>query len=296
MARLFRTLAILTTVANRHLTRGAMLRGALATIVFMSLCAAPRAFATPSTTFWTPMTQDIQPFGVLHLGVDNYFRLKTPVTNTNAAFPTDYTAPTIGILPFRRIQMEAGFDYFASTAHPWLFNAKFGAPEGSFFKNQPALEIGFYDAGKRYNPDPGASRMDFDVVYGVVGKTIPKVGRLSAGPYIGNRATLVSSDGKHENVGFMTAFDHSFVPVTGKDGSVEYSKLVFAADYQSGKNTLGAAGGGLYYYFTSDISLLVGPTFFNDKDLNGSWRLSTQLDINLPKLNPAKVFAKLRRR
>lgn len=31
------------------------------------------AQATTSTTFWTPMTPDIQPFGVLHIGVDNYF-------------------------------------------------------------------------------------------------------------------------------------------------------------------------------------------------------------------------------
>ncbi len=268
----------------------------LIAVLSLSFVAPRAAFATPSTTFWTPMVEDIQPFGVLHLGIDNYFRLNTPVTNSNAAFPTDFTAPTIGVLPFKRIQMEAGFDYFASTPHPWLFNTKIGAPEGAFFKNQPALEIGIYDAGKKFNLNPGESRLDFDVAYGVIGKTIPKLGRLSAGPYIGNRAALVSSDGKHENVGFMTAFDHSFMPVTNKDGSVEYSKVVFAADYQSGKNALGAAGGGLYYYFTGDISLLVGPTFFNDNDLNGSWRLSTQLDINLPKLSPGKIFRRRPRR
>jgi len=32
-----------------------------------------QAFATPSSTFWTPMTLDIQPYGLLHVGVDNYF-------------------------------------------------------------------------------------------------------------------------------------------------------------------------------------------------------------------------------
>ena len=31
------------------------------------------ASATPSTTYWTPATMDIQPFGILHIGVDNYF-------------------------------------------------------------------------------------------------------------------------------------------------------------------------------------------------------------------------------
>lgn len=267
--------------------------GTIAAVVLVSLCATPTTFATPSTTFWTPMVEDIQPYGVLHLGIDNYFRLATPVTNTNAAFPTDFTAPTIGFLPFKKFQGEVGADYFGSTPHPWLFNTKVGVPEGSFSKYQPALEIGVYDLGKKFNLNPGESRLDFDVVYGVVGKTFAKVGRITAGPYIGNHAALISSGGKAENVGFMTAFDHSFLPVTGKDGSLQYSKVVFAADYQSGKNALGAAGGGLYYYFTSDISLLVGPTFFNDKDLNGSWRLSTQLDINLPKLNPKKLFAKL---
>ncbi len=263
----------------------------LATLLILP-AAGQSVFATPSTTFWTPMTQDIQPYGVLHIGVDNYFRLSTPVSNQNSAFPTDFTAPTIGVLPFKRIQMETGFDYFANTPHPWLFNAKIGAPEGAFFKEQPAVEIGVYDLGKNFTLNPGESRLDFDVAYGVVGKTIPKLGRLTAGPYIGNRAALVSSDGKHENVGFMTAFDHSFFPVTGKDGSVEYNKICFAADYQSGKNALGASGAGIYYFFTSDISLLVGPTFFNDKDLNGSWRLSTQLDINLPKLNPARLLGR----
>ena len=31
------------------------------------------ASATPSSTFWTPMSPDLQSVGVLHLGVDNYF-------------------------------------------------------------------------------------------------------------------------------------------------------------------------------------------------------------------------------
>ncbi len=238
------------------------------------------------------MTLDIQSFGIIHLGIDNYFRVKRPLINENTAFFTDFTAPTVGVLPFKKVQMEVGVDYFANAAHPWLGNAKIGSPEGSFFKHQPALEVGIYDAGGKFRAKPGDpnGRLDFDVAYGVVGKTIPKIGRVSAGPYIGNHATLVSSNGKADNIGFMTAFDHAFFPVKAKDGADEYSKVVFAADYQSGKNAVGAAGTGLYYYFTPDISLLVGPTFFNDKLLNGGWRLSTQLDINLPSLS--KLFKK----
>ncbi len=82
----------------------------------------------------------------------------------------------------------------------------------------------------------------------------------------------------------MVAYDRGFHPVKGKSGAVDYNKLVFAADYASGKNILGCGGGGLYYYFTKDIDLLVGPTFFNDQGINGKWKLSVQLDVNLPKL------------
>jgi hypothetical protein len=62
----------------------------------------------------------------------------------------------------------------------------------------------------------------------------------------------------------------------------EYSRLVFAADWASGKNYIGGGGAGLYYYFTKYISLLTGPVFFNDKTINGEWKWTTQLDVNIP--------------
>lgn len=270
---------------------------------WVSLCAllllAPMAFATPSTTFWTPMVMDIQPFAVAHLGIDNYFRPKSSETPGVAPqFATDITLPTIGVLPFKKVQMEAGVDYFATVRHPWLFNAKFGSPEDSFFKGQPALEVGIYDLGNNFsggitpqNPGGTFARVDYDVVYGVIGKSIPKIGRFTAGPYIGNKAAFVSqalavgeAPSAADNVGYMLAFDHSLAPVKDKDGSVLYSRVVLAADYESGHNALGAVGGGVYYYFTPDISLLVGPTVFNDNHINGRWKITTQLDINLPKI------------
>jgi hypothetical protein len=265
-----------------------------------SICAllilAPMAFATPSTTFWTPMVEDIQPFGVAHLGIDNYFRTKS--AGPNLSFPTDFTMPTIGVLPFKKLQMEVGVDYFAGIRHPWLFNAKFGAPEGAFSKNQPALEIGVYDLGENFtdtasplNPTLPA-RVDYDVIYGVIGKTIPMLGRLEVGPYIGNKAAFVSTalaagSNPHavENVGFMIAMDHGLAPVKDNTGAVVYNRVVLAGDYQSGHNALGAGGGGVYYYFTPDISLLVGPMFFADRVVNGRWKITTQLDINLPKIS-----------
>jgi hypothetical protein len=79
----------------------------------------------------------------------------------------------------------------------------------------------------------------------------------------------------------MVAYDRGFMP-TKDAANNEYNKIVFAADYASGKNAVGAGGGGLYYYFTKDISILTGPVWFNEKAINGTWKWTTQIDINFP--------------
>jgi len=99
---------------------------------------------------------------------------------------------------------------------------------------------------------------DYDIVDVLVGKTIPYFGRLFLGYYIGNHATLVNGKGEADNQGAMIAMDHGFWNVKDKNGD-EYSRLVFAADWASGKNYVGGGGPGLYYYFTKNISLLTGP-------------------------------------
>ena len=262
-----------------------------------SLCAllllAPMAFATPSTTFWTPLTIDIQPFAVAHLGIDNYFR-----TKQGDQFVTDLTLPTIGVLPFQKVQMEVGADYFVTLRHPWLFNGKIGTPESSFFKWQPAVEFGAYNVGQDFDDygvfgqGLGIPAINYNVIYGVVGKSIPHIGRLSAGPYFAiNKDALVSqavffgsNSAAVDDLGYMLSFDHAMLPKKDEKGEVLYNRMVLAADYQSGNNALGAVGGGVYWYFTPNVSLLVGPTVFNDSTINGRWKISTQLDINLPKI------------
>src|SRR3990172_12444492 len=93
----------------------------LVTLVLM----AGIAHATPSTTYWTPMTMDIQPYGVLHLGVDNYFTVFRKAENGGGSFPTDFGL-TMGVLPFEKVQMEIGFDLLESSNYPLYFNAKIG--------------------------------------------------------------------------------------------------------------------------------------------------------------------------
>lgn len=259
----------------------------ISNIVLMTLVLllfAGIAYATPSSTFWTPMTPDIQPYGVLHIGVDNYFTIDKKASDGGNphSFPTDAQL-TLGVLPFEKLQMEVGVDYLGPSDYPWYFNAKIGAPEGVLFKGSPALEIGIFNVGTKSNDANQNNGTDQDILYGVIGKTLPFIdGRLSVGPYIGNSAVMKNSlTGDNQNVGYMIAFDRGFLPVKDKEGN-EFNRIVFAADYASGTNPIGGGGFGLYYYFTKDISLLTGPVWFNDTNFNGSWKWTIQLDINTP--------------
>lgn len=229
--------------------------------------------ATPSTTYWTPMTPDVQSYGVPHIGVDTYFTVFRDAADGGGAFPTDLGL-TIGVLPFKAVVAEVGVDLLESSDDPLFFNAKAGIPENTLCGGSPTIQLGIFNVGTRKDVT------DQNIVYAVIGKTIPGIGRLSAGPYIGNRNVLVDKDGDKENTGFMAAFDRGFLPVKDKDGN-EYNRWVFAADYASGKNALGGGGFGAYHFFTKDISLLTGPVWFNEQAINGAWKWTVQLDINL---------------
>jgi hypothetical protein len=243
---------------------------ALAGLIVM----AGNAFATPSTTYWTPAVMDIQPYGVLHIGVDNYFTVFMTGKGGASAFPTD-VGLTMGVLPFKKLQMELGIDLLEPSDYPVYFNAKLGVPEDALFKWSPSLNVGVFNIGAKKDAT------DMNIIYGVVGKTIPKVGRIHVGPYYGNRnaQTFFIKEAGDDDLGVMVGFDRGFLPRKDKDGN-EFNRLVLAADYASGKNALGGGGAGIYYYFTKDISLLTGPVWFNEPSLNGEWKWTIQLDIN----------------
>jgi hypothetical protein len=171
--------------------------------------------------------------------------------------------------------MEVGIDVLEPSDYPIFFNLKMGSPEGALFSGSPALEAGIINAGTKRDVT------SYNIGYVVIGKSIPGLGRLSVGPYVGNSRVLVDAQGRKENTGWMAGFDRSFLPARDAQGN-EFNRLVLAADYASGKNALGAGGFGLYYYFTKDISLLTGPVWFNDEAINGKWKWSIQLDINAP--------------
>ena len=219
--------------------------------------------ATPSTTYWTPCTFDVQPYGVWHITYDSYFTVGKRGA-TKGDFATD-VGLTVGVLPFEKVKLELGFDLMEPTDDPLFFNGKLGMPEGSLFSGSPALNIGIFNVGTK----KGVT--DYNIVDFIVGKTLPyNLGRLHVGYYKGNGKTLKSASGKKEDQGFMVGYDKYIY----KD------KVMLAADYASGKNVIGGGGVGLYYFFTKDIDLLVGPVWFNDQDLNGGMKWTVQLDVN----------------
>ena len=226
---------------------------------------ATATLATPSTTYWTPCTIDIQSKGVTHLGVDNYFGFGS--SNSADEFPTDI-GPEWGAQLTSKLAAEYGFDVVSSPyTTPFFLNAKIGYRENTISKNAPAVQLCFFNFGTKR----GAVNNQQDIACLIVGKSLPNgKTRLSAAYYVGNAASLKSSTGQIQNTGYMVAMDHQLVP----------GKWVLAADYASGNNIIGGGGIGVYYYFTPNISLLTGPVWFKDKGINGSAKATVQLDIN----------------
>ena len=268
--------------------------------VFFLGVNARLAQATPSTEFWTPAIMDVQPYGVWHLGIDNYFTVgRGPQTQIGTGtFPTD-VGLTVGVLPFEKLNAEVGVDllgaidplvcsgavdngtpigHCTSFGNSLLYNFKFGIPEGALFAGSPGINYGMFNIGTV----PQITNMNINDL--IIGKTIPVLGRIHVGGYYGNsNSALLHRQGDlandKQNSGVMAAFDRGFWAVKDKEGN-EYSKFTALADYASGQNFIGGWGVGLGINWTKDIDILTGPVFFNDKTINGRWKWSTQLDIN----------------
>jgi len=261
--------------------------------------------ATPSTTYWTPATSDVQPYNVWHIGVDNYFRLsRTQEEQANGQFDSfsSVVGLTVGVLPFEKLNLEVGIDglfpgtrthgTLRSIGTSLLFNAKLGIPEGALASWSPALNVGIFNAGLKKQVT------DMNIVDFIIGKTLGPLGRLHAGGYYGNPDSVLmreggckpapadptfgciaGASGALDNAGAMVGYDFGFWKLKDKEGN-EYNKWVFAADYASGKNFIGGGGFGISHFFNKDISLLTGPVWFNDHVINGQWKWTVQLDIN----------------
>jgi hypothetical protein len=255
----------------------------------LTLAVSGIALATPSTQIWIPST-DIQPFAVGHLGIDNYFRasgVPKATTATRDANVMDIGL-TVGVLPFEKIQAEVGFDYLTiandpNDNHPFSFNAKLGTPEDAFFKYQPALAVGIYNAGpsqKAVNAPAVTSGQN--IIYALAARTlpamgpVPSLGRISAGYYRGAKGALIDANNptRGANDGLLLSWDRTMTEIS--------DKLWLAVDYMSGNNVQGATNVGFSWAFSKNVSVIFAYDIYKEKSLAGNNTFTTQLDINFP--------------
>jgi hypothetical protein len=221
-------------------------------------------YATPSTQIWIPST-DLQSYKVWHLGIDNYFYdYKNGAAQSLTAFPTDI-GMTVGVLPFTSFQAEVGVDLFVPQLSPLSFNAKIGIPEGTLAEWTPAIAVGGFNFGLQKNVT------DYNILYGVIAKTLPVVGRISVGYYSGNSSLLVDQNGNVDNTGVLLSWDRTIPEIS--------ENLWFAVDYQSGNSSFGALNIGFAWSFSKNVSVIFARDIFNNSAMPSTF--TTQLDINI---------------
>jgi hypothetical protein len=252
-------------------------------VVWTALLAATGASATPTTTFWAPSTTAIQPFLTPHITYDTYFWKGTTAGQAGSPVYPITTGLTMGVLPFEDVQLEVGFDLLLPSTDPLLLNAKLGVPEDKLFAFQPSLAVGIFGVGTKASTD-SALGTDYNMLYAQVQHSIPVVGGyVSVGGYYALQDKLFqASDGSGTNrAGFMGGFVSPDINI----GAPWLQKINVTADVQTGKNVFGAAGGGLYFYFTDKIDILTGPVYFFDPGSQPGgrqWFWTVQLDVDLP--------------
>lgn len=241
----------------------------LKNLIAAMLCLVPLAAnATPSTLVWIPST-DVQKYKSLHLNVDDYV---SSGKETNGAWkaPMFMAGPTIGLLPYAKVQAEAGFDVMRGLTtdnYPLYLHAKVGTPEGAAFAGSPAFALGGYNFGLKHDVT------DQNIIYGLAARNVKKLGRFTAGYYTGNDKVLVDENGAKANNGLLLGWDRTMSEVS--------DKLWAAVDYQGGDSALGALSLGAAWAFTPDTSLLFGYDIYNNSKVAGENTFTVQLDVNL---------------
>jgi len=244
-----------------------------------ALCGltATIASATPSTQIWIPST-DVQAYKTFHLGFDTYIRANSNDDGSRTA-PVVVIGPTVGILPFQKIQAEVGFDVISAGGdadkYPLYFHGKLGTPEESLFKLSPAIAVGGYNFGtKSGDARNGELGTNQNLVYGLVAKTIPVVGRLSAGYFAGNKKVLLDENGNSDEKGVLLSWDRTMTEIS--------DKLWVAVDYQGTDSALGALSIGASWAFAKNVSVILGYDIYNEKKTGGENTVTLQVDINFP--------------
>ena len=226
----------------------------------------------PSSLFWTNCSTEICEPGQGFLEIGKYQKV-VHRRGKGTAIPTDYGI-TYGIGQLKQICFEAGLDILtAKDVHPYL-NAKAGVAEGILGSECPSLSLGISDVGIKTH---GSFASNQNIVNLIFGKTIPcgVADTFYVGGFKGTRLM-----GKNR-IGAMFGLSKNFLPQKTMSGRM-FHTIVFLADYATGKNSIGGGGFGISYYCTPNIFFQTGPVWFSDKKINGRWKWSFILHVNIP--------------
>jgi hypothetical protein len=132
--------------------------------------------------------------------------------------------------------------------------------------------FGLYNAGTKKN------LTNYNMFYGLIAKTIPVIGRISAGYYYGNKTVLLDETGNVSNKGLLLSWDRNMPEIS--------DKLWMAVDYQGGKNSFGVLNFGFSWAFSKNVSVIFAyndwnnkKVLYNSKDENVN-SFTVQVDIN----------------
>jgi hypothetical protein len=267
--------------------RGKMKLGKImATAAVMVALASSVALAIPTSQTWIPST-DAKGFKEATINVINIARF----SNAADAGPNYYDIGVVaGVLPFEAVKMEIGIDYLTTGTkqrldeYPIYFNAKLATAEDLGVKGMPAFAVGAYNLGTFDKPEVGLSTRQ-NIIYGLAAKTLPVVGRLSAGGYYGAKRALANGTNTVDtnmNSGVMVSWDRTISEIS--------DKLWLGVDYMSGNNANGEISAGVSWAFSKQITVLAGVQIFNpfynpsggETLPGGKPAFTTQLFINLP--------------
>ncbi len=242
----------------------------LSFIALFSLCNQQSVQATPSTHIWAPST-DTQAYGTGHITADVYIPVESNSDGSHVRTITN-SGLTFGMLPFKKLNAETGFDYKTGygelDGYPIYFNAKLAVPEDSYGSYFPAIAFGIYDIGTR------TDKTDYDLLYCKVAKTIKlkdfSLGRFSVGYFWGNGKLLLDEDGNRDNHDIFMAWERTMTEIN--------DKLWVCVEYQGTRSSYGAFNLGFSWQFTKSTSVIFGYQFYNNKNLADT--ATIQVDIN----------------
>lgn len=254
-----------------------LLTGLYAAFILCNFVNPELAFGTASTHVWAPST-DTQAFGTGHVTADVYIPTERNGDASRARTITN-SGLTFGLLPFKYVHAEAGFDYKTGYGsldnYPMYFNAKVAIPEGVYKGVFPYAEFFPGVAGGIYDIGTKTDKTNDNIVYVKTAKTFDikgfSLGRASIGYFWGNDKLLLDQNGEKDADGILACWERTMTEIS--------DRLWIAVEYQGTKSGYGALNLGASWKFTPNISVIAGYQFYNNRNLADTATIQVDIDF-----------------